>query len=208
MRINRLLLALFLLLALLSGCRRAEEGTLLFRDRFGNENGGWGSESQSTFDRGYQRGEYFIEVYEPDWLAWARPHERFTDVDIEVEAHQVAGSPDGHFGALCRFRAPDDFYYFAVSDDGYYAIMRVENGEAEVLTGDGMLPSAAIQTGGAVNVIRAVCMREQLTLYVNDEQVASVTDDAFQRGDVGLGVGAGPAGAIRVHFDNFTVAAP
>lgn len=208
MRVNRLLPVLVLLLALLAGCRTVEGGELLLRDRFGNPDSGWGRESRSTFDRGYQDGEYFIEVYEPDWLAWARPNERFEDVEIEVEARQVAGAADGNFGVLCRFRAPDNFYYFAISDDGYYAIMRVEDGDAEVLSGAGMLPSAAIQTGGAVNTIRAVCEGNELMLYVNGERVARVSDDAFRRGDVGLAVGAGPAGAIRVHFDNLTVTAP
>jgi len=195
-----------LFLALVAGCRGGEDG-LLFEDRFGNPRSGWGSNSQDAFDRGYEEGEYFIELYEPDWFVWAVPDRRFTDVDVAVEARRVSGATDGHFGLLCRYRSPGDFYYLAVTADGYYAILRLANGEPEVLTGDGFLPSAAVRADGSPYHIRAVCRGEEIALYVNGEQIAAVTDDLLRRGDVGLGVGSGPSGAIRIHFDNLTVAA-
>lgn len=211
MQINRLLPLLALLalfgLPLISGCRVDGRGPS-FRDRFNNPESGWGSDSQEAFERGYQDGEYYIEVYEPNWFVWASPGRRFDDLVVEAYARLVSGSPEGHFGLLCRYRNPADFYYFAVTDDGYYAILRVQDGVAEVLTGAGFLPSPAIQTGGAVNHIRALCQGEQLILTVNDQEVATVTDDTFRRGDVGLGVGSGPVGAIRVHFDDLLVLVP
>ena len=196
-----------LLLLSVGGCSGGDEGILL-QDRFGDPRSGWGTKSEPEFDRGYQDGQYFIELYEPNWLAWARPGERFADVDVEVEVRWVSGSTDGHFGLLCRYRAPDDFYYFAITGDGYYAILRVRDGEPEVLTGDGFLRSSAIRTGGEVNRIRAVCQGEELRLYVNDAALAAVVDEELARGDVGLAVGSGPDGSIRVHFDDLAVLAP
>jgi hypothetical protein len=70
------------------------------------------------------------------------------------------------------------------------------------------VPSGAILTDGGTNVLRAVCQGEQLTFFVNGEQLATVTDTAYLKGDVGLAAGSGPAGSIRVHFDNLTVATP
>ncbi|HIE39369.1 MAG TPA: hypothetical protein EYP77_09935 [Anaerolineae bacterium] len=209
MRTNLLqpLLILFLALSPIAGCRADGEGPLL-QDRFSNPRSGWGSDSQETFDRGYQDGEYFIEVYEPDWFVWTRPHRRFDDVAVEAEVRRGSGSTDGHFGLLCRYRAPGDFYYFAITDDGYYAILRVEDERIEVLTGEGFLPTSAVQTDGATNHIRIVCRGEQLSLYVNGQEVATATDASLQRGDVGLGAGSGPGGSIRVHFDNLVVVAP
>jgi len=201
------LLVLLLTLAAVAGCGGGDEGPLL-ADRFANPDSGWGSDSQEAFDRGYQDGEYFIEVYEPNWFVWAHPGERFDDVVMEVEARRVSGFPNGHFGLLCRYRRPDDFYYFAITDDGYYAILRVEDGEPEVLTGDGFLPSPAIRTDGETNSIRAICRGDELSLYVNGEEIATVRDDTLQRGDVGLAAGSGPDGSIRVHFDNLVVTLP
>jgi hypothetical protein len=196
-----------LALLLLAGCGGGGEEVLL-RDRFGDPSSGWGSDSQDAFDRGYREGEYFIEVYEPNWLTWAHPGNRFTDVVVEAEARPVSGSADGHFGLLCRCRFPDDFYYFAITEDGYYAILRVEDGEPATLTGGGFLPSPILRPGGGIRRIRAVCHGEQLTLYVNGQEVATTTDGALRWGDVAVAVGSGPGGRIRVHFDNLIVTAP
>jgi len=194
-------------LALAAGCSSRAEGALL-EERFGDQTSGWGSDSQPSFDRGYEGGHYFIEIYEPDWLAWARPGERFTDVIVEVEAQWISGFSDGHFGVVCRFRPPADFYYFAITDDGYYGILRVEDGEPTSLTGSGFPSSTAIVTDGAVNTLRAVCWGSDLSMTINGELVATVVDERFRRGDVGLAAGSGPSGSIRVHFDNLAVTAP
>lgn len=200
-------LLLALALILLAACQGKPSG-VLFYDRFGTPNRGWGSESRESYDRGYHEGEYFIEVYDPEWFVWAGPGERFGDVVVTVDARRVSGAPGGHFGLLCRYRAPANFYYFAVTDDGYYAILRVRDGHPNVLSGAGFLPSPDIPTGAAVYRLRAVCQGERLQLFVNDRPIASVTDTTFRQGDVGLGVGSGPEGSIRVHFDHFRVTAP
>ncbi|RME33600.1 MAG: hypothetical protein D6793_09580 [Thermoflexia bacterium] len=195
------------LVALLVSCSRPGKG-VLFSDRFGNPESGWGKESQESFDRGYQEGEYFIEVYEPNWLVWATPGKRFQDVAIEVDARRVSGAAGGNFGLLCRYRRPADFYYFAVTDDGYYAILRVEDGEPTVLTGSGFLPSPDIPVGAASYRIGAICAGDRLRLLVNGKEIAAVVDVTFRRGDVGLAVGTGHEGPLRVHFDNFRVTEP
>ncbi|MBN1953447.1 MAG: hypothetical protein JW900_00215 [Anaerolineae bacterium] len=193
-------------LLVLAGCREDEEP--LLEDRFGNPDSGWAVESQEMFDQGYQEGEYFIEVYEPQWFVWSRSHHRLTDVVIDVEARPVSGAANGHFGLICRYQSPDSFYYFAVADAGYYGILRVQDGEAQALTGEGLLQSSGVRPTGDRYVIRAVCQGDRLTLYVDGQQVASVIDGSLRRGDVGLGVGTGTGGAIRVHFDDLRVVAP
>ncbi len=195
---------LILVLLLVAGCS-SQQG-LLYHDRFGNPDSGWGDDSQEMFDRGYEDGEYFIEVYETDWLAWATPGERLGDIVVQADARLVSGPADGSLGLLCRYNDPDSFYYFAITDDGYAAILLVEEGQVENLSG-GFVSAAAIQTGGATNRIRAVCAGDRLTMYVNDEQVAAAIDGTFRRGDVGLAVSSGPEGDVRVHFDNLTVRA-
>jgi hypothetical protein len=207
---NRRLLFLASLLltgVLLVSCGNDGQGILL-EDRFSDHRSGWGTDSEREFDRGYQDGEYFFELYEPDWLVWAGRGKRFSDVDIDVEVRQTVGSNDGNYGLLCRFSEPTRFYYFSITGDGYYAILKVDGDVTEVLTGLGYLPSRVILTDGQPNSIRAVCEGDVLTLFVNGEQVARVRDDALPRGDVGMAVGAGPSGSIRVHFDDIVISDP
>jgi hypothetical protein len=117
---------------------------------------------------------------------------------------------DGHYGVLCRYQDADGFYYFAVSADGYYAIFRRAEGDMRILTGDGsgMLPSPHIKTGTQVNRVLGVCDGDELSLYVNGQWLATVTDNEYARGDVGLGASSGPGGGTRIVFDNFVVTAP
>ena len=207
----RLFLAVIVLLLLACGCSKDGDGGSLFQDDFSNPRSGWGTDQQEEFRRGYAGEGYFFEVYAPNWFAWAYPGQGFDDVSVEVDAYLASGSVDSHFGLFCRHMDADNFYYFAISADGYYAIFRrVDGGDLEVLTGDGsgMLPSSTIRTSGQTNRVMAVCQGDELSLHVNGELLETVTDVIHTEGDVGLGVGSGPEGEVRVQFDNFVVTEP
>lgn len=208
MKKSGLCVVLFLAL-LISGCAPGNGRGILLQDNFDNPRSGWGADQRDQFERGYENGEYFIALDTPNWFAWAHSGRKFADVSVEVDAYLAAGSPDGHFGVLCRYVDADDFYYFAISADGYYAIFSRVDGEMSILTGDGegMLPASVIQTDEP-NHIRAVCRGDSLSLSVNGTAVATVTDDALTRGYVGLAAGSGPAGNALVKFDNLTVTVP
>ncbi len=201
-------LTVLVLLVVAGGCAGGDRGMLL-RDTFDNPRSGWGKDQSEQFERGYEGGEYVISLRTPNWLVWAHPGKRFADVSIEVEAYLASGSADGHFGVLCRYLDADNFYYFAISPDGYYAIFSRAGGDTKILTSNdgGMIPSSAIRVGGR-NRIRAVCQGEELSLYVNDALVAVVRDDALRRGDVGLAAGSGPTGDAMVKFDDLAVTTP
>jgi hypothetical protein len=199
-----------LALLLACGCTRGDDQAPPFQDEFENPRSGWGEDQCEEFGRGYEEGEYFIELYEPNWFVWAYPGKRFDDVSVEVDVYLASGSQDSHFGLLCRHVDRDNFYYFAVSADGYYAIFRRVDGDLEVLTADGsgMVSSPAIRTGEQTNRVLAVCQEDELSLYVNGELLETVTDGTHTRGDVGAGAGSGPEGNVRVQFDNFIVTTP
>ncbi|HDQ73530.1 MAG TPA: hypothetical protein ENN19_15755 [Chloroflexi bacterium] len=208
-RNHRLARFLFVPILLLALCRcTGEDATpeTLFRDDFDTSNGQWGVGQFDKFERGYDREEYFIDLYAPDWLAWASPGLQFDDVVVEVDAYLAPESSDGHFGVLCRYVDEQNFYYFAVSPNGYYGIFLIHEGIPEVLTGQDqrMAQSSLVQTEG-LSKVRAVCYQSQLSLYVNGELIETVLDDTLVRGDVGLGVGSGPEGNVRAYFDNFVV---
>lgn len=197
-----------LLVALLATCRSGEVSGVLLQDDFSDPRSGWPSESHTDFSCGYDSGEYFVEANQPEWLAWSTPGKRFDDVTVEVDARLVDGPEDNHFGLICRYVNPENFYYFAISSDGYYAIFKREAGEELViLTGDGsgMLFSTAIRQGEEPNHIQVVCRGDQLSLYANGTLLETVTDPSLSRGDIGLGVGTAAEGGVRVHFDNLLV---
>jgi hypothetical protein len=140
------------------------------------------------------------------------PGADFTDVSMAVMTRQVSGSLNNNFGLLCRYQDSTHFYAFLVSSDGYYAIVKVLGGSAyQILSGDGshLLPSEAIQVGeGTENELRAVCLGDQLSLTVNGQQLAAVSDSDLDHGDVGFIVSSYEEGATEVRFDNLVVLDP
>ncbi len=193
------------LVVLLSGCVGLSEP---FRDDFSNSDSGWRAATRETYVRGYLQGWYVFQIDVPRWFVWATAGRRYRDVALEVTARSE-GSTDNHFGLVCRYQE-GDFYYFAVSADGYYAIYRRDAaGESLIpLTGRAMLRTPTLRTGGTENRIRAVCEGEQLTLYVNGEQVVQVEDATLTVGDVGMAAGTLRESRTSVWFDDFEATVP
>jgi hypothetical protein len=193
-----------ILLSLLAGCAGTSQP---FTDNFSDPASGWGASSHETYVRGYQQGRYLFQIDVPRLLVWAMSGRNYSDVELEVIV-KAAGHPDNHFGLICRY---DDaqFYYFAVSSDGYYAIFLMNaDGELQPLTGRAMLRSTAIRTDGTDNRITASCNGPVLTLYVNGEQVSQVQDETLTQGDVGMAAGALSQGGASIWFDDFEASRP
>jgi hypothetical protein len=102
----------------------------------------------------------------------------------------------------------DNFYFLAISSDGYYGIGKVKEGIQELLGSSKMPPSEVIVKGQSRNHLRADCIADQLALYANGHLLASAQDAEFIRGRVGLMAGTLGAGAVDVLYDNFSVLAP
>jgi len=205
-----------LFLVLLTSCRSGPEkcrtAKALLEDNFNDEACGWDKYDREEASAGYADTEYFIAVHQPNTSAVAVPGAQFTDVSIETDVRLGGGLADNNLGILCRYQDMDHFYAFLISSDGYYAIVRViDSASFQTLSGDGkhLMPSDAILTEtGAVNQIRAECTGDLLTLYVNGQQLASVTDDQLTAGDIGFIVSTYSEGSTEVRFDNLFVREP
>lgn len=203
-------------LLLLAACGRGPEkcatDKALFEDNFNDTACGWDEYDETAASAGYGTSDYLISVHQPNTSAVAVPGGRFSDVLLEAQVQQTAGSTDNNFGLLCRYQDLDHFYAFLISSDGYYAIVRVVGGENfQVLSGDGLhlMPSEAIQTDlGSTNEIRAQCQGDTLTLYVNGKQLASVVDSQLAAGDIGFIASTYGQAPVQVQFDNLIALDP
>ncbi|MBN1486780.1 MAG: hypothetical protein JW981_04010 [Anaerolineae bacterium] len=204
MRERFILLTLLVLTLSLSGCVGLSAP---FSDDFSDPASGWGASSHETYVRGYQQGRYLIQIDVPQWFVWSYAGKRYKDVAIDCET-QSEGTPDNHYGIMCRY-TEGNFYYFAISSDGYYGIYRrLDGGDLEPLTGPAMLRSSRIVTGGGVNRLLAVCDGDNLKFYVNGELIAEAEDDALSKGDIGLAAGTLEQGGTVVWFKDIEVTDP
>ncbi len=184
--------------------------TSIFEDDFSDSNSGWPIEADSDKAASYDgSGQYLITATKPRQDVWAPyPGDDLSDVRVEVDASKSFGPEDNSFGIVCRFVDNDNFYFLVVSSDGYQAIGKYQAGQFSYLSAEQMEQTSGINPGTAVNHIRADCVGSTLTLYVNGQQVSSVTDGSFPIGEVGLIVGTFDEPNVGVLFDNFVVTRP
>lgn len=187
----------------------APAATVLFQDNFSNPASGWDRVNVKDGITDYTaEGAYRILVNLPNTDVWSNPGLTFTDVRIEVDATKVGGPDDNDFGVQCRYQDDNNFYFFLISSDGYYAIGKVKDGEQILLSGESMDYSDAVLQGMATNHIRADCVGAHLALYVNGVTLAAVEDGDLTQGDVGLMAGTFDQPGTDILFDNFTVLQP
>jgi hypothetical protein len=132
----------------------------------------------------------------------------FTDAQIVVEARQVGGSKNNIFGIICRYQNAQNFYQLLVSSDGYYDISKVKDNLRVPLTGEQLLPSDLIPQEAELLHLRADCVGDRLTLFVENVQIASAEDSDFSSGNIGLIAGAYEVPGTDIFFDNLVVWRP
>ena len=189
-----------------------EQRTILFKDDFSDPMSGWDRIQEVDKVTDYVNGGYRIYVNDTQTDNWSNPGKYFKgDVSVEVDAAKLPGPDDNDFGLICRYnilKGNYNFYYFLISSDGYAGIGRMKDGDRQLISGDEMQSTGVIKQGAATNHIRADCIGNSLTLYVNDVQVATVNDISFSEGDVGLMAGAYEVPGVDILFENYIVFKP
>jgi hypothetical protein len=182
-------------------------GTPTYAQDFDSDDGGWDVYDEGDTWAAYVDGGYRLGVLAAEYVAWANPtwDESFANFEIEVDTRQVEGPIDNNLGVLVRYQAGDeDYYWFQISNDGFYSVSMLRNGEWETLVE--WEQSDAIVTGlDVVNRVKVVCLGSQFDFYVNDTYLASVVDDTFATGNIGLAAGTFDEPGVVIEFDNLTL---
>jgi hypothetical protein len=207
MKSIRLPFVLLLLSFLLSSCApslpaivpAAKPGDVLYEEEFEDNTTGW-----AIMD--YDGGGYRILVREPKLNFWSTPEKNFSDVRVEADVVKLNGPDENRMGLMCRYQG-GNYYFFIISNDGYYVIGKFIGGLTLLLGQSEMQVSDAIQRG-ATNHLRADCIGNTLTLYINFTQVAAALDTDLPTGDVGVLAGAFAEPGVDVSFDHFVVIQP
>jgi LysM repeat protein len=177
-----------------------QQQNVLFQDDF-TTLGLWATIVEPELTIGYADGFYLITnnfVQSQVSSVRASP---VADVIIEVDANRVAGPETGYYGAVCRWQDIQNYYALVIGDGGLGGIVRVQNGFATFLaqTNDLELEAAAW------NRVGGECAGNQLTLWVNGEQILEATDGTFAAGSFGMMVGTRGQPGVSVVFDNLVL---
>lgn len=184
-------------------------GDVILTDDFSPPNAAWArfdTEESAVYVQG---GELYLEDRGKGVAVYAPLSGKlYDDVAVSVEVRYVQGTTDNWMGVVCRQQDEENYYLLAISADGFYLIMRVENGTNTVLAGPKM--SDAINKGKTKNDITVRCQGNSLSLQVNGNFVVARTDNVLGApGQVGLFADAVASGEMAtIAFDNFELSAP
>ncbi len=178
----------------------------VFKDDFSNDQG-WYTEENERFGFYYEDETYRIYVNIRSAQIWSIREDERRDVILEVDAARVEGPEDGYFGLVCRQMDDENYYALVIGSDGFYGILKMEDGEDEFI-GEGVDRSSILNSGTSVNRLRAECIGDSLTLFVNDVRMLEVNDDDISSGVVGLLAGTRRTEGVVAAFDNFAIFRP
>jgi hypothetical protein len=184
-------------------------GELLFSDNFTHESSGWEVGDYPGGRVGYWNGAYYVTSLGDGQTMWGVANRGFDDVAIKVRSQQVSApsNDNNDYGVMCRVDPEGAGYFFLISGDGFFAILRGDADEEFDQLND-WTSSTVINQGNSANDIQATCEGNTLSLRVNGELLASVNDSRYESGDIALTATSYEAESTEVHFDNIEVARP
>lgn len=181
-------------------------GDILFQDDFESNTTGWDRVSNDIGIMDYDQGVYRMLVRQPTMNFWSTPERNFRDVRVEADVLRLSGPDENRTGLICRYQN-GDYYFFIISNDGFYAIGKFIGGNT-ILLGQSEMQSSEFIISNSINHLRADCIGNTLAFFVNFNEIASAQDSDFSSGDVGLLAGSFSEAGVDVSFDHFVVMQP
>ena len=107
-----------------------------------------------------------------------------------------------YYGIVFRVLDDSNFYMFGISCDGRYRVMLQKDGQFTSLINFTFSPDIVVFGGYNLLGVRAV--NNQFSFYINDQLLASTTDDTFAGGRFGVFAKSFETPGLTVHFDDIT----
>ncbi len=183
-------------------------GKILLQDDFSASRNGWGTLTDSESSIEYENDSLHMLVFKENFVAWSTPNDQtYTNTHMEVTAFNNNTDPTTAFGFICAQQTKDwSFYYLAITPSGEYAIIKAtDGGSDEYLTNNGKWASSDLIPKEAASYrIGADCGNGKLTLSVDGKQIASISDNTYGSGRVGLFIWSGEkVSSADVTFDDY-----
>jgi hypothetical protein len=182
---------------------------IIWEDDFSNTSLWW-SDDSDDFGFRYQDDGYLIYNNLLNAAIWSLGYLGLDDVGLEVDITRLKGPEDGYSGVFCRHNNDgDDYYALVIADNGFYGILKMENGEKEFIEYGIDENGIIIQGEGETNRVKGLCLGESIVLFANGEELLEVTDNTHISGGVGVIAGNQLTGiGLEILFDNFVIVEP
>jgi hypothetical protein len=182
-----------------------ESGKVLLSDNFSSQQWGTGTDADSSVE--YANEALQIIVFTKNYFVWSTPDDQdYQNVHMEVTVINNDTDSTTAFGLMCHQQITDSGYYFAITPAGEYAIAlsTVTQSDVFLTNNDEWASSDLIAKNASSYRVGADCGNGTLTLYVDGQQIASVSDSSYTSGGVAVFAWSGEeATSTNVSFDDF-----
>jgi hypothetical protein len=179
--------------------------TDIFFDDFSDPSSGWPIDDSENVKRSYQDDEYELLVRPKNfWGGSVPPLVDISSYTVDAEM-RIPNGGAGYYGLVFDRVDWNHFYVYVVSPrNQYYAVFRHD--PAWVLLTP-FTQSSAIKSGSTTNHLRVDRNGDEISVYVNEQYLTSLTDAKYSSSsnEVGLFAQSSTDVPVAMRFDNFEV---
>lgn len=186
-------------------------GEVILQDDFSSADTTWGAIDDENSLVQLDNGALRMVISKRNWFVWSSPNS-IAYRDVYLETTVINNDTDQYtvFGLFCNQQTDgQSFYYFGITPAGQYAIARVDSGVLDnfLTNNDQWGFSSLIPQNASSYRVAADCGNGVLTLYVNGQQIDTVTDATYTSGRAGVFIwSAEQATKTDISFDDFLLA--
>ena len=182
-----------------------EGGNLIIGDDFTDNRNEWGLLDDSEGLVEISDGRLTITVFQEQYYVWTTLIGSYDNLILAAEAEVVNPQGDGDFGFVCGVQDGSNFTAMEITEDGYYSIWKMVNGQSEMLVD--WTYSELVASGGPYSMA-AYCGDDRLAFAVNEMLLTEISDPDYVSGAVGLIAGTYENPNFSVGFDYYYIYEP
>ncbi|MBN2736977.1 MAG: tetratricopeptide repeat protein [Spirochaetales bacterium] len=141
------------------------------------------AEQGSRYSAEYDKGRFVLKINKKSLFAWSLDSlYRYDQLMFEAD---IAFCPENGYSAMgfvFKYSNDENFYYFLISNKGFFRFDVVFNGNPMPRIGW----TESIQITPEKNSLRVICRDTHFSFYINDEWVAEIEDDVLTSGQIGF----------------------
>jgi WD40 repeat protein/CHAT domain-containing protein len=181
---------------------------IAYQDDFAHLESSWDLSwpCRSLANDAYVDDSYEITVSSPSQFVWSLIPVPYANkvCDFVVDAIVQVVDGDGSLGVVFRYEDSENFLCFSINRNGCYRVRKRRQGTWEVIID--WTPSETLRFG-CPNHLSVTGMYDTLSFSINGTKVASICDDTYRCGEIGLAASSSHEIPFVAHFDAITVRA-
>lgn len=174
----------------------------IFEEHFNNNNRQWLENSDDATRHAVTDGYYLFESKKKDlWWFITQPVAINQDEDFKIEcnARKIDGVNNYIYGLVWGVKDGDNFYYFGISGDGHFMVLKKQGGQFTTII-PWSIPNS-INRGGSTNKLAIEKVGEQIKFFINDNFVGKAKFESL----FGNGVGFIVYDVQKIAFDDLVI---